>query len=71
MYGTSSATLINGTVSLDKIIFEAVPGTSNVKYQIITNAFSVEKLQSVVSPNISNFEISLNFRECKSGEAKF
>ena len=52
----------SGIATFKDIIFEAVPGSEGVKFEVVTNAFSVEKNQIISDPSFKNLILDLNFR---------
>ena len=47
VYGTSTSVFNKGIAIFGDVIFESAPGSKNVTFQVVTNAFNEEKMKIV------------------------
>jgi predicted outer membrane repeat protein len=66
--GFNSELLREGVVTFHAIQFVGSPGSKNVKYQASSKAIDKSKIDQVFGSQLSDNQISVNFRFCRSGE---
>ena len=59
----------SGLAVFKEIILESAPTSTSVKFEVVTNAFSVEKNKIISDPNFKNLVLDVDFRECIAGES--
>eukprot|EP00347_Sterkiella_histriomuscorum_P022235 403331196 len=70
--GKKQVQVLNGVATFANLIFSASPGSKNVIYQFFSPNINNEQLYTILpqipQEQINNLTISLNFRQCLSGE---
>jgi hypothetical protein len=66
--GFNSELLKEGVATFDAIQFVGSPGSKNVKYQASSKAINKAKIDQVFGSQLSDNQISVNFRFCRPGE---
>jgi predicted outer membrane repeat protein len=66
--GFNSELLKQGVATFDAIQFVASPGSKNIKYQASSKAIDKVKIEEVFGFQLSDNQISINFRFCRPGE---
>ena len=61
VYGTSTSVFNKGVAKFEDIIFESEPGSKNVSFQVVTNAFNEEKMRIVSKGKFQKLILNFDF----------
>jgi len=69
--GINYAKFTEGVAEFPDLVFESIPGSTNVKYSLTSSAIDSSVVSAALSNSSNEFnsELEVNFRFCKPGEA--